>query len=611
MKRETIRDNYIAAARPILQRLEDSGFEAFLVGGCVREALRAEAGEGLNAQRAGGTTETADRALMTDIDITTNALPEEICQVFGDLAVIGTGLKHGTVTVLLPGSAAAAPRRIPIEITTYRVDGIYSDGRHPDQVHFVASLTEDLRRRDFTINAMAMDLRGRVVDPFGGREDLEAGIIRAVGDPDTRFHEDGLRILRALRFAAVLVKPAGAITSDEQRPAELSFQIQPEKLKERKNPAFVEPEDVSSCKPDVEVRDPGVLAASTLVSGSTEPVRGFAIEPDTEAALFRCAPLLRGISAERIFVELKKLIVGPAAGDVVRRYVDILAVAIPELGAMKGFAQNNPYHRYDVLEHCIRAMEAIRPNAAVPGRVAPSRAPAHPTESAQPGVPANPGNATPPEASVPSGAPVRPAESAQPGAPARPDRSTLKLAALLHDAGKPRTYSEDENGIGHFYGHAAAGADVAREILRRLKADRATIEKITTLIRYHDLVFQEDERLLKRWLNRYTPQTLLEILELKRADNIATGNVSQELLDKFDRIRSQILDILQSRACFCMKDLAVSGRDLLERGIPEGPQIGSILNELLEAVIDGRLPNEKNALLERVQELRITSPASS
>ena len=482
----SMKDKFIMQAAEILQRLEGAGHEAYLVGGCVREALRAES------------------AAYTDLDVTTDALPEEVREIFPDMAVIETGLKHGTVTVLLPeedageaedagdardageGPADGAPAdgRIPVEITTYRTDGEYSDGRHPDQVRFVRSLTEDLARRDFTVNAMAMDLRGEIRDPFGGQADLQEKIIRAVGEPGQRFREDGLRILRALRFAAALE---------------------------------------------------------------------FEIEPATEAALFQCAPLLKNISAERIFVELKKLVSGPAAGRVVRRYTEILGVVIPELLAMKGFAQNNPYHKYDVLEHCIRAMEVIH----------------------------------------------------APGPAATPVPAYLKLAALFHDVGKPLVYTEDEEGIGHFYGHPGAGAAVVRRILGRLKTDRATAQRIETLVRYHDLVFQEDERLLKRWMNRYTPEVLLEILAIKRADNIATGNVSQELLDKFDRIEGMICRIReeaqQGQTCFCMKDLAVSGRDLLEAGIPEGPGIGRILQDLLDQVIDGSLPNEKTALLRAVE----------
>ena len=180
----------------------------------------------------------------------------------------------------------------------------------------------------------------------------------------------------------------------------------------------------------------------------------------------------------------------------------------------------------------------------------------------------------------------------------------MKIAALLHDVGKPDTFFIGEDGIGHTYGHPARGEEMVRQIMERLKADHTTRERVASLVKYHDLVFQEDERLLKRWMNRYTPEVLLEILAIKRADNIATGNVSQELLDKFDRIEGMICRIREEaqrgQTCFCMKDLAVSGRDLLEAGIPEGPGIGRILQDLLDQVIDGSLPNEKTALLRAV-----------
>lgn len=507
MKEECIRDKFIEQGRLVLQRLEGAGFEAWLVGGCVREALRAELGQ-TGEPDAACAPDAAGPLPATDIDITTNAPPEETCRLFSDLQVIETGLKHGTVTVLLPVEEALVgsgdePARIPIEITTYRVDGTYSDGRHPDQVRFVTSLTEDLRRRDFTVNAMAMDQRGQIADPFGGQADLKAGIIRAVGDPEARFQEDGLRILRALRFASVL---------------------------------------------------------------------DYEIEPETEAALGRCAQLLKGISAERIFAELKKMVCGKAAGRVVRRYFDILTVVLPEMAPMKDFRQHNPYHKYDVLEHCVRAMEAVRL------------------------VPPAPNGET---------GPAGPALESVAHAPAKEPAPEycMKLAALLHDIGKPQTYTVDEDGIGHFYGHPQAGAKIVRQIMGNLKADRFTSDRMDTLIRYHDLVFQEDDRLLKRWMNRYGPQVLLEILEIKRADNIATGNVTQELLDKFDRIGQRIRSILAETArgdgCFAIRDLAVNGRDLIEAGFLEGPEIGRILQTLLDQVIDGSCKNEREALLER------------
>ena len=160
----------------VLSRLREAGFAAYAVGGCVRDRLR-----GVEPK---------------DYDVATAAVPERVEAIFTDTRVIPTGAKHGTVTVFCTG--------LPVEVTTFRVDGTYSDGRRPDAVAFTPSLTEDLARRDFTINAMACGADGVLVDPFGGRADLEAGVIRCVGDPDTRFREDALRILRALRFSSVL-----------------------------------------------------------------------------------------------------------------------------------------------------------------------------------------------------------------------------------------------------------------------------------------------------------------------------------------------------------------------------------------------------------------------
>lgn len=453
--------------RHILIMLENAGYEAYFVGGCVRDSLLAE-----NSEEGKLTLQCSG-----DVDITTNALPEQIKEVFADFAVLETGIKHGTVTVLLPAGdtngAAENIKRIPVEITTYRSDGTYSDSRHPDKVSFVRNIDEDLARRDFTINAMACDLRGNIIDPYGGRSDLKNKVIRAVGNPDKRFREDALRIMRGLRFAAVL---------------------------------------------------------------------GFEIEAKTAAAMFANRALLADISAERIFVEFKKLVVGNFAGDVLRRYVDVLEEILPELCRMKGFDQRNPYHKYDVLEHCIRAMEAVR---------------------------VTPENIT-----------------------------EMKMAALFHDIGKPETYFLDDKGIGHFYGHPKKGEEIVREVLHRMKSDRAMLVRVATLVKYHDLLFEKDEKRLKRWMNRLGADVLQEILEIKLADNYATGNMSPQLGQKFSDIREMMNEILAQEQCFSLKDLAVSGRDVIDAGVPAGPEVGRVLGELLEAVIDGECENEKKKLLE-------------
>lgn len=196
----------------ILQKLEENGFEAYFVGGCVRDTLL-------------GRT-------IHDWDVTTSAQPQQVMALFPHS--IPTGLRHGTVTVISGAEQA--------EVTTFRADGAYCDGRHPAQVAFVATLREDLARRDFTVNAMAMDLRGKIYDCFGGQEDLRAGILRCVGEPTLRFREDALRMLRAYRFAAQL---GFSLESETERAIELCaegcMQLSRERIREETEKTLLSP----------------------------------------------------------------------------------------------------------------------------------------------------------------------------------------------------------------------------------------------------------------------------------------------------------------------------------------------------------------------------------
>ncbi|MBQ4122015.1 MAG: hypothetical protein IJD35_08370, partial [Clostridia bacterium] len=221
-------------AKTLLEQLNQNGYEAFVVGGCVRDMLM-----GITPH---------------DYDITTSATPDEVKRVFENYHVIETGLKHGTVTVMVNGE--------PVEITTYRIESTYSDSRHPDGVMFTRSLTEDLARRDFTVNAIAYNPTVGIVDPFDGQQDIQKKILRCVGIPHERFSEDALRILRLLRFASVL---------------------------------------------------------------------GFEIEAETADAAFCLKKKLVHVSAERIQVELCKLLCGKGAGKVLVEYCEILSAVIPEL----------------------------------------------------------------------------------------------------------------------------------------------------------------------------------------------------------------------------------------------------------------------------------------
>ena len=424
-----------------LRRLNDAGYEACIVGGCVRDGLMG---------RTPG-----------DYDVTTSALPEEVEAVFAGEKVIETGLQHGTVTVLLSGE--------PMEITTYRVDGDYSDARHPDSVSFTRSLPEDLARRDFTVNAMARTRDGALVDLFGGQADIDARIIRCVGDPDTRFSEDALRILRALRFAARL---------------------------------------------------------------------DFEIEPETAAALRRKKYLLRHVSAERVREELTKLLCGAAAHRVLTDYADVIGEALPEILPSVGFMQNHPCHIYTVYEHCLAALDHV---------------------------------------------------------PAEP---VLRWTAFLHDLGKPLVYTTDPDGTHHYYGHATRSAELAAAALTRLKFDTASRERILQLISVHDRRIEPTVPAVKRALGKLTPEVFSQLIAIKRADNFAQAEHLRGRQAYYDELERIAAEILAEKACFSLRDLAVSGDDLMALGIPKGPAVGQALRTLLDAVIDGAVPNEKNALLE-------------
>lgn len=249
--------------------LEAAGYEAFLVGGAVRDYVRSN-------------------SPAKDWDITTNALPEQMERVFAGYHLIETGLKHGTVTVMIDHE--------PLEITTYRIDGDYSDNCHPDSVRFTRNLKDDLERRDFTMNALAYNPKTGVVDLVGGRADIEKGVVRCIGDPDRRFQEDGLRMLRALRFASVY---------------------------------------------------------------------GMEIESDTAKAIHRNKNLLKGIAAERIQVELTKMLCGIGVADILREFADVIAVPLPEIAPQFGFEQQNPHHDKDVWNHTIAVVASIQPEAAL------------------------------------------------------------------------------------------------------------------------------------------------------------------------------------------------------------------------------------------------------
>lgn len=430
------------SVRELIQRLSAAGHEGYAVGGCVRDSLLGQTPH--------------------DWDIATSASPDEMKACFTGLRTIDTGLKHGTLTVLVDGE--------PHEVTSFRADGEYTDHRHPDRVRFVSSLREDLQRRDFTINAMALSGEGELIDMFGGQRDLARGLVRCVGDPGRRFEEDALRILRALRFASVL---------------------------------------------------------------------GFEIEINTAAAMRERCALMRYVSVERVFVELKRMLCGPTPGRVLTEYPDVLGTVLPEILPAVGFEQHNPHHDSDVWGHTARAVDAIAPEPA------------------------------------------------------------LRLTMLLHDLGKPRCFTLDAQGIGHFYGHAGISERMATQILHRLKADNRTTERVLGLIRVHDLKPEPSERWIKRRMNAMGAEALCDLFKVQRADASAQSEHKRgDKLALLDACEALLMDILNSRACTSLSTLAVHGRDLMGIGIEPGKRLGEALNWLLDGVLDGVLPNERTALLD-------------
>lgn len=418
-----------------IDTLQLQGFSCYAVGGCVRDLLL-----GITPH---------------DYDLCTNARPEDTRRAFSDHKLVLAGEKHGTVGVVTEQGV--------IEITTFRTEGGYSDSRHPDWVTFVDEIEGDLARRDFTVNAMAYSPTRGLVDPFGGREDLNQKILRAVGEPAVRFEEDALRILRGVRFSARF---------------------------------------------------------------------GLIPEPATQQAMQTLAPLLDKIAKERVFDELCKLLLLATADDLLR-FHGVLTQVIPELAATVGFDQRSPHHAYDVFTHTAHVVAATP--AVLP----------------------------------------------------------LRWAALLHDLGKVSTFTLDENGRGHFYGHAEASATLADAILLRLKAPTALRREVVFLIEHHMTTITPDRKLLKRRLSQYGEHLLERLLSLQEADYTSKG-VACEAAD-FAEIREVLQQLLEENACLTVRDLALNGHDLMTLGL-SGPAIGDCLNTLLAMVLDEKIPNEKAAL---------------
>ena len=428
------------AVTDIIHTLQQAGYEAYAVGGCVRDSILGR--------------------IPDDWDITTSAKPEEVKTLFR--RTIDTGIQHGTVTVMVDKEG--------YEVTTYRIDGDYEDGRHPKDVTFTASLTEDLRRRDFTINAMAYNDEDGLIDIFGGIEDIERKMLRCVGDPEARFGEDALRMMRAVRFSAQL---------------------------------------------------------------------GYEIEAKTRNAIQKLAYTLEKVSAERIAVELVKLLVSPHPDRMRVCYeTGLTAVFFPEFDRMMETGQKNPHHCYSVGEHTLASLQAVRAD------------------------------------------------------------KVLRLTMLLHDSGKPQTYSTDENGVDHFYGHAKVSGQIARTVLRRLKFDNDTMDRVVKLVTIHDLLIEPGEKYMRRAMNRNGADLFPDIFDVKQADMDGQSMYQrQQKQEQLDEMRRLYANVIGNGDCVALKDLAVSGSDLIAAGMQPGKQLGAVLKELLEMVLEDPSRNNREYLM--------------
>jgi len=439
---------------PVLKEIasifNNAGKEIYLVGGAVRDMLRGQK--------------------IHDWDLATNAAPEEVTAIMRNKKgkVIPTGIKHGTVTVLYKENSA--------EVTTFRTESNYSDGRRPDKVSYAATIEEDLSRRDFTMNAIALRLpSGEVVDPFNGAKDIKAELIRCVGDASKRFSEDGLRPLRAVRFASQL---------------------------------------------------------------------GFIIEQNTLDAIPDSLCVCEKVSCERVRDEIDKIIASslPSQGFRLMEETGLMDLFLKELSVCRGVEQKG-FHQFDVLGHLLLACDF---------------------------------------------------------AASKNYSQEVRLASLFHDIGKPSCRAIDEaSGVITFYRHDEVSAALCRGIMERLRYPNAVTDKVCHLIKEHMFKYEDDwtDSAVRRFISRVGEENLEDMYSLRRCDAFAfagkAGNfTSVNLFSK------RIDEVLAEGRAFSLKDLAVSGNDLMTIGIPSGKMMGLILKELLETVLDDPAQNTREKLLE-------------
>lgn len=457
--------------RYILDQLKRKQYEGYAVGGCVRDSILGR--------------------VPGDWDITTSAKPDEVKKIFRK--TVDTGIAHGTVTVIIGGEG--------FEVTTYRVDGTYEDHRHPDKVEFTPNLEEDLKRRDFTINAMAYSPDQGIVDLFDGMGDIRRKCIKCVGNPVERFSEDALRMLRGVRFAGQL---------------------------------------------------------------------GFDIEEDTLRAIGELSPTIENVSAERIRVELTKLLLSKEPEKLIlAQKTGLCDVFLPEFSEMLQTEQNNPNHCYDVGTHSLYAVRHIQ---QIYNRM---------MDMEQNDKFLSPYGKEYSEEKV---------------------NTILVFSALLHDVGKPDCYTEDQEGIGHFYGHDARGSEMAHAILRRLKFDNDTVNMVTRIIRFHERRYEGSRKALRKLVSKAGADIMPYLFMVQEADILSQSDYGREAkLQRLEEARGMYRDIMRAGEAVSIKELAVTGRDIISLGIEPGPEVGKILNDLLEIVIEEPQKNNSNLLLTEAQ----------
>ena len=427
----------------------NAGFELYLVGGALRNMVA-----GLKP---------------TDYDFATSASPNQVISLFK--RVIPTGLKHGTVTVLYKSHQ--------FEVTTYRLEGEYSNSRHPDSIEFTPDIYEDLKRRDFTINAMAFNLSTKkLIDPHKGQIDLKNKKIRAIGIPRERFSEDGLRLMRACRFAAQL---------------------------------------------------------------------NFSIEDSTLEGMRLSSDFISNVSAERIMEELVKILgtIEPSRSFNIMRKTKLLEHVFPELYACIGVEQKG-YHSFEVFDHCIYSCD---------------------------------------------------------GAPQ--DNLEVRLAALLHDIGKPQVKKIGSDGIPTFHAHEKISSEIAASFLRRLKFPKKTEQNVCHLISRHMFNYTEEwtDSAVRRFISKTGIEYIDGLLLLRYADQYGQTR-KPHFYDTCKEFKLRINELSNADAAFSIKDLKINGKDLMKNlNIPSGPQLGVLLNELLETFLDDPKQNNKTVLMKIAEKL--------